>query len=43
VSRLLEQFPAVAILGSRQVGKATLATALAEALGEQALYLDQFR
>ena len=40
VSRLLEQFPAVAILGPRQVGKTTLATALAEALGEQALYLD---
>ena len=32
VSRLLEQFPAVAILGPRQVGKTTLATALAEAL-----------
>ena len=40
VSRLLEQFPAVAILGPRQVGKTTLAAALAEALGEQALYLD---
>jgi uncharacterized protein len=40
VSRLLEQFPAVAILGPRQVGKTTLATALADALGEKALYLD---
>jgi predicted AAA+ superfamily ATPase len=40
VSRLLEQFPAVAVLGPRQVGKTTLALALAEALGEQALYLD---
>src|ERR1700690_1321245 len=40
VSRLLEQFPAVAILGPRQVGKTTLAAAFAEALGEQALYLD---
>jgi uncharacterized protein len=40
VSRLLEQFPAVAILGPRQVGKTTLAMALAEALREEALYLD---
>ena len=40
VSRLLEQFPAVAILGPRQVGKTTLATTLAGALGEEALYLD---
>jgi uncharacterized protein len=40
VSSLLEQFPAVAILGPRQVGKTTLATTLANALGEQALYLD---
>ena len=40
VARLLNQFPAVAILGPRQVGKTTLALALAEELGEQALYLD---
>jgi len=40
VSRLLELFPAVAILGPRQVGKTTLATELANALGEEALYLD---
>jgi predicted AAA+ superfamily ATPase len=40
VARLLSQFPAVAILGPRQVGKTTLAFALAEELGEQALYLD---
>ena len=40
VSRLLQQFPAVAILGPRQVGKTTLATNLAETLGEETLYLD---
>jgi hypothetical protein len=40
VTSLLRQFPAVAILGPRQVGKTTLAWALAEELGEQALYLD---
>ncbi len=40
VNQLLQQFPAVAILGPRQVGKTTLALALAEKLGEQALYLD---
>jgi hypothetical protein len=40
VSQLLEQFPAVAILGPRQVGKTTLALELAEGLGEKALYLD---
>lgn len=40
VSRLLEQFPAVAILGPRQVGKTTLGTTLADAFGEEALYLD---
>jgi predicted AAA+ superfamily ATPase len=37
--KLLQQFPAVALLGPRQVGKTTLAHSLAE-LGEQALYLD---
>ncbi len=36
----LEQFPAVALLGPRQVGKTTLALDLAEEMGEQALYLD---
>jgi predicted AAA+ superfamily ATPase len=40
VARLLDQFPAVAILGPRQVGKTTLALSLAETLGENALYLD---
>jgi energy-coupling factor transporter ATP-binding protein EcfA2 len=40
VAQLLEQFPAVALLGPRQVGKTTLATSLADSLGENALYLD---
>lgn len=40
VIRLLEQFPAVALLGPRQVGKTTLALSLAEAMGGTALYLD---
>jgi uncharacterized protein len=40
VLQLLGQFPAVAILGPRQVGKTTLAMALAQELGEEALYLD---
>lgn len=40
VAHLLEQFPAVALLGPRQVGKTTLALSLAETLGENALYLD---
>ena len=40
VAHLLEQFPAVAILGPRQVGKTTLALSLAQTLGENALYLD---
>ena len=38
--KLLQQFPAVALLGPRQVGKTTLAHCLAEELGTQALYLD---
>ncbi len=40
VLQLLGQFPAVAILGPRQVGKTTLAMALSQELGEEALYLD---
>jgi uncharacterized protein len=40
VSELLSQFPAVAILGPRQVGKTTLAMTLAQELVEEALYLD---
>lgn len=38
VEELLEQFPAVALLGPRQVGKTTLALAIAERTG--AVYLD---
>jgi predicted AAA+ superfamily ATPase len=35
--KLLQQFPAVALLGSRQVGKTTLAHSLADELGQQPL------
>ncbi len=38
--KLLRQFPAVALLGPRQVGKTTLAHALADELGDRAFYLD---
>jgi len=40
VGELLTRFPAVALLGPRQVGKTTLALEIAEAVGAQALYLD---
>jgi uncharacterized protein len=40
VMQLLRQFPAVAILGPRQVGKTTLAMALAKQLKKEVLYLD---
>jgi hypothetical protein len=36
----LRRFPAVALLGPRQVGKTTLARALADDRGDQAVYLD---
>ena len=36
----LRAFPAVALLGPRQVGKTTLATLLADEEGDRALYLD---
>jgi len=36
----LKAFPCVALLGPRQVGKTTLATALADEEGERTLYLD---
>ena len=40
ISKLLKQFPAVAILGPRQVGKTTLAKQLATGLKNKAIYLD---
>ena len=40
IRTLLSRFPAVVILGPRQVGKTTLALSLAKELGEHALYLD---
>lgn len=40
ITRLLKQFPAVAILGARQVGKTTLAKEIAAAQKRPALYLD---
>jgi predicted AAA+ superfamily ATPase len=36
----MDQFPAVALLGLRQVSKTTLALTLSEQLGPEALYLD---
>ncbi|MBP9740293.1 MAG: AAA family ATPase, partial [Chitinophagaceae bacterium] len=40
IVRLLKQFPAVSILGPRQVGKTTLAKQIAPAGKKQLLYLD---
>ena len=40
IAGLLEQLPAVALLGPRQVGKTTLALSLAGDLGHKAVYLD---
>ena len=40
ISRLLKGFPAVCILGPRQVGKTTLAKTLADTFKKKALYLD---
>lgn len=40
VRQRLQQMPAVVLLGPRQVGKTTLARAIADELGERSLYLD---
>ena len=40
IERWLAEFPAVAILGPRQVGKTTLALEVAASLGPAGLYLD---
>ncbi|MBE8719979.1 ATP-binding protein [Sphingobacterium pedocola] len=40
VRELLEQFPAVGILGPRQVGKTTLAFQIAESISPEPIYLD---
>lgn len=40
ISKLLKQFPAVAILGPRQVGKTTLAKQLAAVAKKETLYID---
>ncbi len=40
IERRLTQFPAVVLLGPRQVGKTTLARAIADSRGKGAIYLD---
>jgi predicted AAA+ superfamily ATPase len=40
LDELLNQFPAVAVIGPQQAGKTTLTYALAEELGDRAVYLD---
>ena len=40
IHRLLQQFPSVAILGARQVGKTTLAKSIMSHLDRKSLYLD---
>lgn len=40
LQELLDFFPAVAIIGPRQIGKTTLAKQLAQSLGREVIYLD---
>jgi len=40
IKRLLNRFPAVALLGARQTGKTTVALQIAELMKDNALYLD---
>lgn len=40
IAQLLEEFPAVGVLGPRQVGKTTLAQELADTMSPQPVYLD---
>ena len=40
ILELLEEFPAVAVLGPRQVGKTTLAEDVAESMDAESIYLD---
>jgi predicted AAA+ superfamily ATPase len=40
ITRLLSEFPAVGVLGTRQVGKTTLAVEIAASLEPEPVYLD---
>ena len=40
IVKLLEEFPAVAVLGPRQVGKTTLAIEIADSMKQEYIYLD---
>jgi len=40
IKEIMQQFPAVGILGHRQIGKTTLALQLAEAISPEPIYLD---
>lgn len=40
LTRLIQQFPAVAVLGPRQVGKTSLVQAIRNQVGKPSVYLD---